>query len=403
MKRIFNLILSVMMIVASMQFTTLYAVENQLEGSGTSSEPWLISDANDFVNMSALINESASYADDYYMMTNDVDFSGVTLTPIGRKNHFSGTFDGQFHAIKNLTMNDTTENTGVFGFVEGGTVCNVQLKNATVNGAKKVGGLVGRSMNAVFMNITSDANVSGTYDVGGIVGMLNSSQMYNCYSTATTHASKESSGVITGSMNTSLNTSNPVVIDNVYSNGVATGTKYPGNITGWHEGYEAKYPVYVTNTYYVGSGDAFGNSVAQNYDESKHTTIQKVSVDADAIALLNSNLQNGYAQWALDENGEICFKSMEFELKGDGTVENPYLIETVDDLLEMNRAIGASREYASANYQLKASLDLSGITFNGLYSPYSFSGTFDGLGHVIKNINIHYKQKNNVQRNSEHI
>ena len=396
MKRFLSFVLSAMMIVASMQFTTLYAVENQLEGSGTNASPWLISDANDFVNMSALINESASYADDYYMMTNDVDFSGVTLTPIGRKNHFKGTFDGQFHAIKNLTMNDTTENTGVFGFVEGGTVCNIQVKNVTVKGAKKVGGLVGRSMNAVFMNITSDANVSGTYDVGGIVGMLNSSQMYNCYSTATTHASNESSGVITGSMNTSLNTNNPVSIDNVYSNGTATGTKYPGNITGWYEGYEAKYPVHVTNTYYVGSGDAFGNSAAKKYDESQHTTLQKVSADASAVELLNANLQNGYAQWALDENGEIIFEKVEFVLKGEGTKESPHLIETVDDLLEMNRAIGASREHASAYYQLKASLDLSGVEFKGLSSPYEFSGTFDGLGHVIKNINIHNKQQTNT-------
>ena len=51
MKRFLSFVLSAMMIVASMQFTTLYAVENQLEGSGTNTSPWLISDANDFVNM----------------------------------------------------------------------------------------------------------------------------------------------------------------------------------------------------------------------------------------------------------------------------------------------------------------------------------------------------------------
>ena len=56
MKRFLSFILSAMMIVSSMQFTALYAVENQLEGHGTSASPWLISDAQDFVNMSVLIN-----------------------------------------------------------------------------------------------------------------------------------------------------------------------------------------------------------------------------------------------------------------------------------------------------------------------------------------------------------
>jgi len=77
------------MIISSLSPKSVNAVSNQLLGSGTKDNPWLISDAEDFVNMSSLIASDASYADDYYKMTNDVDFTGVTMTKIGSSNHFS--------------------------------------------------------------------------------------------------------------------------------------------------------------------------------------------------------------------------------------------------------------------------------------------------------------------------
>lgn len=69
-----------------------------------------------------------------------------------------------------------------------------------------------------------------------------------------------------------------------------------------------------------------------------------------------------------------------FEAGGDGTADNPYLISTPGDLLQVNAA-------PSASYKLAANLDMS--TYNGDWAPLSdFAGTFDGDGHAITNLSL---------------
>ena len=389
MKRIIALLFCLVPMLFSVNLMNVSAAESQLEGSGTKESPWLISDAEDFVLMSSLIESDASYADDYYQMTNDIDFTDVTMTSIGKTNHFSGVFDGQLYAVRNLTMSDTTENTGLFAFVEDGTIKNLGIENSTITGNKNVGALAGRTMRAVVINCYSKASVSGYNDVGGIVGMFNSSWMYNCYSAANVTATKSSNGCaggLVGSANTSLDTANPVTIDNVYSVATVTCPKYAGSLVGYDGAYSGTYVVNITNAYYYGTLNASGNFAAR---EATLLTEAEMT-DGTLFNELNANLKDGYQQWieGIDNYPEFTATSLSVSFSGQGTEESPYLIDTAEDLIEMAIAVNASNAYATAHYKMTSSIDLKDVSFNGIASVKAFSGTFDGTGHVLKNVNI---------------
>jgi hypothetical protein len=92
-----------------------FAKGGVLSGSGTSSDPYLIEDAQDLCNIS---NMSA-----YYKMTADIDMSSVSFTPIGTSSSaFKGTFDGDGHEIKNLSISASDSSfaaVGLFGYAKG--------------------------------------------------------------------------------------------------------------------------------------------------------------------------------------------------------------------------------------------------------------------------------------------
>lgn len=398
MKRILSVCLSFLMFLSGISMP-LYAADHSLEGSGTAMDPWKISDVEDFETMSSLINGNAAYADDYYIMTNDIDFNGGGMTPIGRTNHFKGIFDGQFFDISNVVMNDTAGHTGIFGFVENGTVRNVGIKDSTITSTNsRVAALIGRTMNAYVLNCYAvNVNVSGTGDVGGIVGMHNSSKLFNCFVSGTMNSSAKSSaaGGIAGSFNTSLDRNNPVTVDNVVANVTATSTTYAGSITGWNEGYEASNPVALSNAAYT-TGIGIGNSDKYSGYNEAALGITNLADDAsleDMLAYLNENLKTGYAKWNVDANGNIGFETKALS-DGTGSEEDPYIIDSVEDLITMADVVDTYISYASAYYRLDASLDLSGVDFSGIGYTNPFSGTFDGNNHVIKNININTKGEN---------
>ncbi len=75
---------------------------------------------------------------------------------------------------------------------------------------------------------------------------------------------------------------------------------------------------------------------------------------------------------------------------GSGTAEDPYLISTVDNLVEM----GNASEDWDDHFKLVSDIDMSGLTFNqaliapGIWNGNAFNGTFDGGGHRIQNLRI---------------
>ncbi len=172
-------------------------------GSGTLSDPYVISTVEQLQDLSLFATEKA-YGSASYVLSDDMDMAGVEFTPIGTAlSSFSGTFDGHGHAIRNLTVS-TEEYAGLFGYVSG-TVKNLVIEGANVSttagnyagavaacaesgliegcrvdetstvisagiGAGSIAGLVkGATINAC----SSHANVQAVQYAGGIAGFLN--------------------------------------------------------------------------------------------------------------------------------------------------------------------------------------------------------------------------------------
>ena len=93
-----------------------------------------------------------------FVLTADIDMTGVDWTPIGNMNDmenrttlFLGSFDGQGHTVSNLTYKNDQfiVGAGLFG-ISVGEIKNVNIENAAVHctnaGAMVIGSLVGYSM-----------------------------------------------------------------------------------------------------------------------------------------------------------------------------------------------------------------------------------------------------------------
>lgn len=77
---------------------------------------------------------------DHYLLDKDIELKKEWVA-IGTEEHpFTGTFNGNGFVIKNMTItNKKAKYIGLFGYVEGGSVTNVTLKNVHIKSSKVKG------------------------------------------------------------------------------------------------------------------------------------------------------------------------------------------------------------------------------------------------------------------------
>jgi len=113
-------------------------------------------------------------------------------------NDFSGSLDGQYHFIANLTINQPDGGRiGLFGKATGMVLQNLALRNVSVTGGMWVGALVGYSLDGSISDVYVSGSVSGGNTVGGLVGR-SSSSISNAYVTGSVTASDSYVGGLVG-------------------------------------------------------------------------------------------------------------------------------------------------------------------------------------------------------------
>lgn len=139
------------------------------------------------------------YNGKYIVLNNDLDLTGVEWFPIGTSaTQFSGTFDGCGNTIRNLSFTETlsqnlgeNEAIGFFGWVgadgsKTGTVKNLTLDNANVEGGHNVGVICGYlQLGEVSNCVVSNSNVNARFlsperdgdKCGGAVGFVGSNSL----------------------------------------------------------------------------------------------------------------------------------------------------------------------------------------------------------------------------------
>lgn len=222
MKKIFTLLTAILLTINAFALDVWDGSSSPwTNGSGTSSDPYLIETAANLAYLAEKVNEGYQaqgmevFAYTYFLMTDDFDLNNINWTPIGNVNinmegyYFAGVFDGWYHNIDHLRITSSADVCGLFAGL-GGTM-------APPGSGGSAGSI--RHLSVTNGNITSTGS-----GVGGIVGGTGGdSQVYQCSFSGTISisnggqfcgaggivgAAAENSGVSECSFHGSINASN---------------------------------------------------------------------------------------------------------------------------------------------------------------------------------------------------
>ena len=451
-KRIFTLFLAFAMVLTLLPNTALAAQdiaqaisEKYGGGSGTNGSPYLIATAE---HLKAL-SETPDDWGKVFQLTGDIDLStvcgpdvgdgGTSWTPIGSESvEFTGTFDGAKEGggsweIAGLYLRgEVGGDQGLFGRVgKTGTVKNLGVSGTVDCIADYIGGVVGYNSGTVtgchFAGLVTSSNSAMIYRLGGIAG-YNDNMLEKCYNTGTVLAVDPSSGrVAIGGI---VGESKQGSIRNCYNTGAVTGKgASAGGIAGnFYDGINVK----IENCYNIGmmnEGTSGGAIVGTNYygtvTNCYYLTdcVVKVGTFGTALAKRDFAVQGSFAKWdftdtwkmGMDADGNAIRPVLrDIEEKdiqpfphyggGSGTADSPYLIASVDHLLELLNTKG---DWGS-DFKLIQDLDLSEVCGPEIgedgtsWTPLGnedlpFTGTFDGAkedggSHEITGLYIYVKE-----------
>lgn len=282
MKKILHLLLLGLLILTTKNASA------QWTGAGTLTNPYQISDTTGLRQLSNGVKGGNQYSDTYFILTNNIDMSGVTnFIPIGGwnsngtsysgSNYFNGNFNGNGKIISNLTIlkdstNSNNQYIGLFGNIGStGTIKNIGVKNLLIRGYQYIGGLCGMNNGGLITNSFTDGLVSGRLYVGGLIGKNNYAQTNNSY-TKCDVLGYQYVGGFEGEDNESS-------LYNCYSYGNVKGTSYCS-------GFAYKYYGYAYYIYFR-QGALLSGSTANTEPPSK--TIAQMQ-DTSFVTLLNTGL-----------------------------------------------------------------------------------------------------------------
>ena len=284
-----------------------------------------------------------------YLME-DIDMKGYSWAAYPatyyQQYEFSGIFDGQGYAIKNFSTAANEYRSSLFCFVSSGTIKNLKLINATIQGNTAV--LVSRAGKengscAKFENIYVSASSSAASSKQGIVVNINENSSFKNVLAISQGAFSNSAGILCGGLY-----SRNVTVENVYVVGAGTVIN-PGTQNGVVYSKDGK-TLALENTDYFKFNSVEEFRLAYT---NQSVVPEKFMVDAfnqsKFFILLNQQNFKDYIMTLKDSDG-------------DSITTKTLLLET-----DINLS-GVTWDYGSTHY-------------NSLI----FSGVLDGQGHTIRN------------------
>ncbi|MDR0863488.1 MAG: hypothetical protein LBO74_00970 [Candidatus Symbiothrix sp.] len=195
-----------------------------------------------------------------YKLTADIDLAGEDWTPLGT---FTGTLDGNGYAIKNISINSSAANVGLFSELgNGATITGVNIVGGSITATAavtKVGGIAGNisGTNVTITNSGNSANITATATtgtsgttaphVGGIVGSIAGSlTITSSFNKGTISGGLYTGGIIGGSVSTATGLS----ISNCYSQ-AAISSNYASAYVAQIAGYAYQGGPYVIENCYA--------------------------------------------------------------------------------------------------------------------------------------------------------
>lgn len=244
---------------------TVYVAGGESSGSGTADDPWVIATADRWNEIAASINgtQPGDYkVGDYYLVTNDVDFSGKNFIAW---DSFSGQLTGNGNSLKGITATytvaeaDINADAAIFGVIRinSGTVKDLKIEATLTSNGNRIGGMTGRNNGTLDGVYFVKGTLTGVKRVGGIAGE-NNSVIVNCAVLGgNISSSGENAGGITGG-----NTNAKAFVINCYSwmDSIVSSGPNTGGIIGYGGSDSFAVNCYTTTATVV-SGGTYGGAV----------------------------------------------------------------------------------------------------------------------------------------------
>ena len=353
---------------------TNVTVDN-LQGGGTSENPYTISSADDWRIFSLNVANNNTYNGEYVKLMANISVSEMVGTSEG--NSFKGTFLGN---NKTLTFTKgsienvfSEEQCAPFRYVNGATIQDLKVTGAIYTSKRHAGGLIAHCYNTTYItnchvstiiyNDCGDNN--GRVRHGGIVGLLNDDSNAKLYIQGCSY---------TGRLLTDRNIEwcgGFVSGLNYYSHAYITNSLYaPGSIpSGWSTS------IINSRTFNCGDGD-----ITNCYHTETMGLIQGTRVLAFATAPANlGSVVHEYSMMTVYDNG-ILYDGTYYvtpTLPGSGTEQAPYTISSNEEWdLFANIVNDGFNNYNDKFVRLDESISVS--TMVGTSDDRSFQGTFLG-------------------------
>jgi len=385
-------------------------------GDGSPENPYRIATAADMQAIGANPDDWNAH----FLLTADVnlaEYTGTQFNIIGdgeAGEPFTGVFDGNGHMISKFTYNTSILNyVGLFGYVwYGGQIRNLGFVAANVNGDDYVGGLVAKNKGAI-IDCSVIGNVHGRYYVGGLVG-YNDGTITNCYAAAEVQGNLHVGGLVGSSPTYGIigncyatggvsgvgdawyigglvgSNNTLATITNCYAIGEVQGNLDVGGLVGYNNQGSISASFWDTET--SGTSDGVGNQdpdpagVAGKTTAEMQTESTYTAADWDFVGDDKPSDDWGMPDvggypvlwWQLDSLPDLPTFS-----GGLGTAENPYIISDANGL----NNIGHNPRLMGQYFELTDDINLNDTNFYIIGNPgYSFTGVFDGNGHIISNL-----------------
>jgi len=349
-------------------------VENLFAGgAGTSDDPYQIETIAQLKNIRYALDKN-------FILNNDVSFSKNVpeyWESIGSETlPFTGTLNGNGHSVRFLKIDSEKQKisySGLFGGMKNAHIYNLGVEDVYIEIQSAIGVIAGYAYNSVIDNCyTSGVAVVNSNGASCMIGRGYYNIITNSYSDAVFTSS---------SGNYVVEAFGCADVLNCYYNGqIGEGSRLR------------------INAFYSSSTHKNKNSY---YDSTKITVYQDYGIPLDSLQMTQ---KESYVNWDFDSiwridslNGGRPYlfwqkaDTSAYFAGGKGTKNDPYLISTLEML--NNVRMFPDKHYALMNdldfENSRFSAEKSDIGFESIGTAYfPFTGSFNGRGHIIKNLYI---------------
>lgn len=356
------------------------------QGDGSKENPYIIKNQNQLSNI-------RYFQGNYFKLANDITLSGE-WTPINASDSYFIGIDGDGHTIRSLCVSGNKNNSGLFSVLKNGEIKNLAIIG-NVSGGISTGLFAGRLENSEISGCVALGYVEASSNAGGFVG-TNNGKITNSLSAVMSVDADANAGAFAGNGSGSI-------VKCISACKRVRADMYAGALAGINSGGEITSSVSagleIENSLYTGGGKITSSKdggLASNnyiYSASRTTVLNSASssngdngTEVDWSKLISrdfyeKNISDDFFEnWKISSSSKFilpfprAFSDIEIE-----TGATPY------SPVKIKSEAGLNSMIPDFHYVLLCDITMSRSL---MYNEEEFSGSFDGRGHFISNLNI---------------